>query len=577
MKSKWFALGCLTSILIVCGIIYFSLISLNKLGKDFTGTSQLTKVNPGSYLHLKLSGSLIPYNEYEEGYFNKAGVSVHELVSKIDLAAKDDNINGIFLEPQFISAGYADLNEITTALSRFRASGKQVISYLEFALNKDYFLASASDRIYLNPSASAGIVLTGVGGNVLFYKDLFDKIGFDVTVISAGKYKGAGETYSRSSFSEPVKQNLSHLFDKIYDSVLNNIAENRKLSRKDIDYLFENRDNLFINQNYALEHKLADELSYRDDVLNHHFMKNKLVDCQKYQPISRNVSAYKIAVIYAQGTIAPNPAMPSAMTISAEKINKILEDLRFDNAVKAVVLRVNSPGGSALISEVITEKIEQLKQEKPVVVSMGNIAASGGYYISSPADYIYVDPFTITGSIGVVAMFPNVEGLSKKLGINSENLGKGKYVNAFNLYHKPSADEIQAIKLSLTDTYLEFKQRVSSGRNLSLQQVENVAQGQVWSSQDAVKTGLADEVGMLNDAIEKAASLSQTENYQIVYLPERKSYLQELLKKGFELDVAQNIINSAAPTDLKLDEVIHLLENIMNHPVQTILPWQIEP
>ncbi|MCF7794665.1 MAG: signal peptide peptidase SppA [Candidatus Cloacimonetes bacterium] len=577
MKSKWFAFGCLTSFLIVVLIIFLSLSGLNKIGKEFTGSKQFSRVNDNSFLHIALNGSIVAYNEYEEGYFNSSETSVHDLVNKITVAAKDEKISGILLEPNFISAGYADLHELMNALEAFRATGKQVITYLDFAMNKDYFLASVSDKIYLNPSASAGIVLTGVGGNVLFYKDLFDKIGIDVTVLSAGKYKGAGETYSRSSFSNPVKQNISKLYDSIYNSVLENIARNRELNKSEIKHIFEQRDQLFINHNAALDYKLVDELFYRDDVIKKYFLKNKLVDYKKYNATLNPVSAYKIAVVYAQGTIAPNMNIPSANNLSAEKLNSVLEDLRLDNSVKAIVLRVNSPGGSALISENITQKISQVKEQKPVIVSMGNVAASGGYYISSLADHIFVDPFTITGSIGVVAMFPNVEGLSDKLGINSEDIGKGKYVHAFDFYKKPSNSDIAAMNKSLQETYLEFKERVSFGRSMSLQEVEQVAQGQVWSSFDAVANGLADEIGILGDAIRKAAELSGTASYQVSYFPKKKSMLQELLKKGFDLDVATKLLESELPEEFRINETKDLLIGIKNHPVQTLMPFRLQP
>lgn len=577
MKSKWFALGCLSSFVVVVIIIFLVISGISKMGKDLTGVKQTAKVTENSFLHFALNGPISQYNEYDESYFSNSETSVHDIVSKIKIAANDENINGIFLEPNFISAGYADLNEIMQALENFRATGKEVISYLDVAFNKDYFLASISNRIFLNPSASAGIMLTGVGGNVLFYKDLFEKIGIDVTVLSAGKYKGAGETYSRSSFSEPVKHNITAVYEALYDSILEKIARNRNLKTEEIKYIYEQRDELFINHNKALDYRLVDELYYRDEVIENFHLKNKLIAFDKYNATLKPVSAYKIAVVYLQGTITPAMNIPGETSITDEKIGKILEDLMYNRSIKAIVLRVNSPGGSALISENIAEKLEQVKQQKPVVVSMGNVAASGGYYISTIADYIFADLFTITGSIGVVAMFPNAEDLTRKIGINSQSIGKGKYANSFNPYVKPNQREKQALQKSLQSTYLEFKQRVASGRNLSLEAVENIAQGQVWSSYNALENGLIDEIGFLSDAVTKAAELADTENYQTVFYPAKKNLLQELLKKGFDIDIAAKMVENKMLEELDIEEIKCMLGNIKQYPIQTLMPIIINP
>ncbi len=576
MKSKWFALGCLTSFLIVIVIIFLSLSGLNKMGRELTGSKSHIKIAQNSYLHLRLSGPITAYNEYQEGFFGNTDISVHDLVQKIDFAAQDDNISGIFLEPNFISAGYADLNELSKALERFRVTGKEVISYLDFAFDKDYFLASSSDDIFLNPSSSAGIILTGIGGNVQFYKDLLEKIGIDIVVLSAGKYKGAGETFSRSSFSAPVKQNIQNVYDALYTTILETIARNRNLTYPEIKAIYEDRGELFINHNTALNYKLIDDLYYRDEVMNKYNLNNKLVDFKKYKAYRQQVSANKIAVVYTQGMIAPSATLPSGDNLNETKINPIFDDLMKDKTVKAVVLRINSPGGSALISENITQKINQLKSRKPVVVSMGNVAASGGYYISCRADYIYSDPFTVTGSIGVVAMLPNLQNLADKAGVRSEKIGNGKFTHFLDIYSKPSNEELTILQNSLQDTYLEFKKRVADGRSLSLEAVEEIAQGQVWSSNDAVEKRLADDIGMLSDAIYKAAELAELETFRTVFYPQKKSFLEELIKKGFDIDLAEQLIKNSIPDELEIKETIELYNNIKTQPIQAILPYRLQ-
>lgn len=576
MKSKWFALGCLASIIILVVVLFLGFRGISKLGRDFSQNTARVKIAPNSFLNLDLSGEIVTYNEFEDGFLADRSLNAHDIIQKIDHAAQDINISGIFLEPSFISCGYADLNEIMTALERFRAQGKPVYAYLDFAYNRDYFLASAAEKIFLNPSASGGILLTGVGGNVLFYKDLLDKIGVNVTVVTAGKYKGAGENYERNSFSQPVKENLDRVLDAIYSRILETLARNRNLTADEIKYIYEKRDDLFINKNKALDYKLVDELYYRDELLDLLNLKDNLIDFEKYRVPKTVTAAYKIAVVYAQGIIAPSNSITSSNNLSAGKINKILEELQNNRSVKSIVLRVNSPGGSALISEIILNKIKQVRKVKPVIISMGNMAASGGYYISANSDYIFADPFTITGSIGVVSMIPNISDLSDKVGINSEKIGKGKYNNVFNLYEKPSQADIQSLQKSVNSTYLEFKMRISEGRSLTLNEVEEIAQGMIWGSNDAKDKMLIDEIGMLADAVLKAAELANISNYQVDYYPRKKSMFEELLKEKFNIDLSAKILENSIPQELKFDKMIELYKNIKTDPVQAIMPYEIQ-
>jgi len=576
MKSKWFVFGCLSSIIILALILFLTFQGALKIGRNYSQRSATVKVEPDSYLHLNLNGEIVTYNEFEDGFFSDQSVNTHDIIQKINYAANDTNIKGIFLETSFISCGYADLHEMMDALERFRAHGKPVYAYLDFAFNRDYFLASAAEKIYLNPSASGGIVLTGIGGNVIFYKDMLDKIGVDVTIVSAGKYKGAGENFSRNSFSTPVKQNIDNVLSAIYIKILETLARNRDLTADEIKYIYEKRDDLFINNSKALDYKLVDELYYRDELLDLLNLKDNLIDFGNYKVPQTVTSAYKIAVVYAQGAIAPSGSITSAINLSAGKINPILDELKDNRSVKAIVLRVSSPGGSALISEIILNKIKQVKKVKPVIISMGNIAASGGYYISADSDFIFADPFTITGSIGVVSIIPNISELSDKIGINSEKIGKGKYRDIFSIYEKPSKDEIESLRASINETYLEFKKRVSDGRSLSMDEVEKVAQGQIWDSRDAMEKKLIDKVGMLSDAVLKAAELAEISQYQVDYYPEKKSMLEEILKEKFNIDLSAEIIENSIPQELKFDKMIEFYKNIKTDPVQAIMPYELQ-
>ena len=577
MKGKWFAFGCLTSVVIIMVMIFSTINIIGSMSKSMGKKKQIKGVLPDSYLHVKLTGEIVEYNEFSESFFGEDAVGTHSIIQKINKAFYDKKIKGIILEPKWMTCGMANINEIMEAIEHFKSSGKKVYAYFDMCSNRDYILASIADSIYLNPSASGGLFLTGVGGSVLFYKDLLDKIGIEMKVIHAGKYKGAGENFSRSSFSKPVRENLDKLFTNIYDKMIIMIAENRNLPVEQIKNIYENRKEIFISGEKALEYNLVDKLCFRDDLFNElGINKDHLVSLKSYKLSIRDKEKERIAVVYAQGGIAPSGSFYTAQNLSASKIDKVLDKLETDNSIKAVVLRVNSPGGSALESEIILNRIKQLRSVKPVIISMGNVAASGGYYISAESDYIYADPFTITGSIGVVALIPNLGKLSKNIGLNSEQLKKGKYSDLFNPYKEPDEEEFAALKNDIEETYIEFKTRVADGREMSLEEVELLAQGQVWSSEDALDKNLVDGVGMLNDAINKAAEIAGIAEYSVHFYPKKKSIFEEFLKDKFDIDVAAELMKSDIAKEVGLDRSLLFYKNIKNDPIQAILLYDME-
>ncbi len=574
MRKKWFAFGCLTSILVLIIIIFFIGHSISKLGKQ-----KAVKVLPGSYLHLRLSGRIVDYKEIKDDLFmiDDDVYSAHEIIEKIDKAAKDDKIKGIILEPEWIRCGFATTNEIIAALEDFKTGGKQVIAYLDMVTNRDYFLASAAHEIYLNPSASAGILLTGIGSNILFYKDLLDKLGIEMQVIHAGKYKGAGEPYTRNQISKPFRESIDKLFSDIYENMLAEIANRREITTAQIKDIYEIRDELFINRETALKYKLVDELSFKEDLLAKFGIDNdNLLSLEDYKTRTVPLSFQEnIAVLYAQGMIT-RARSGFEQKISAPRITKLLDKLQKDDKVKALVIRVNSPGGSALESEIILAKIREFKKQKPVVISMGNVAASGGYYISCVSDHIFADPFTITGSIGVVGMIPNINKLGDKVGIHPNEIRKGKFSNIFDPWVKPDPEQFSALKKGIEETYMEFKSRVSEGRDMSLNEVEKLAQGRIWSCRDAGENDLIDETGNLEDAIIKAAELAGITAFARTYYPKQKSFLELLLKERFNLDIISKVLNNDLQKDLGFDKAADFYKNIKNEPVQAIIPVQIE-
>ena len=574
MRKKWFSLGCLSSFLLLVLFMFVSTYSMVKLMKK----KKSKPILPNSTLYLNLKGAIPEYSIIKENFWGKQKLSVHSIKKAIATAAKDEHISNILIESKFVATGYTNLNEIIEALDEFKKSGKPVYAYMDMGSTKDYFLASAADKIFLNPSASAGIMLTGVGINTLFYKQLFDRIGVEVNVIHAGKYKGAGENYYRSKFSEPVKKNLTLLLDNIYNQMITDVAKRRKLKVEDVKKIFENRDKIFINKEMAVKTNLVDALNFRKDIFDQFgITKKSLISASKYIPGKLlKTSPNKIAVVYAEGVIKSNMANYSENAITASRYNPIFEKLAKDSNIKAVVIRVNSPGGSALESEILLNEIKKLKAVKPVIISMGNVAASGGYFISSNADYIMADDYTITGSIGVVAMLPNIKNLTDKIGVTSDKIQRGKFANLLDLYSKPDPKTLKLFEKGIADTYWEFKNHVSEGRNLTMRQVQEIAQGQVWSAKTGKEISLVDSIGTINDAVAKSAEIARMSNYSVSYYPKQKTYLEYLMENKFNMNLQTKLTKTQISKDLKLDKAYELFDLVREDPIQLMMPYYID-
>ncbi len=571
MRKKWFSLGCLTSIILLGLFVWFGIHSTKKMLTEKTVT-----VSSSSYLYLNLKGSIPEFFPLKNSNFGDWNISAKNIIDRIEAAKNDSKIKGIILEPKFISVGLATSHEIMEALTDFKKSGKKVIAYFDMAGNRDYFLASVADEIVLNPSSSSFILLTGLGHKTTYYKQLLDKIGVEMKVVHAGKYKGYGENYSRKSMSPAVRKNISQLFDGVYNEMLSTIAGNRNISLGEMQKIYNLRDDIFLSGQNAIDTKLVDKLMYRDDLYKKlKIDKKHLIPIKNYIPKKSIAAGSKIGVLYANGEITSVDKI-TQNRITSKKLNKQLDKLMNDSSIKAIVIRVNSPGGSAMESDIIWKKIQEAKKIKPVVISMGDVAASGGYYISSGADYIIADPFTITGSIGVVAVFPNVSKLTKKIGLYRDGVVRGKYTNILDPMEPINEGTINAFKKSIGRTYTEFKTRVSNGRNISLNNVELIAQGQVWNSQDALKNKLVDDLGDLNKAIKKAASIAGIKDYSVVYYPKQKDILDVILEENFNLSNANILLKNKVVKDLEIDKALNYYEMMKADPVQEILPFNIK-
>lgn len=569
MKKKWFGLGCLTSFVILILVVFLLFNYLANIGK------KEIKVSENSVLNLELRGTITEYNELSKTAFAQEISGAHEIIRKIEAAAIDPRIKAILLQPNYVSAGYATCNEIIAALSNFQKNGKKVYAYLESAMDKDYYLAAVADEVYLNPSASAGLILTGFSANINYYKNLLDKIGVDVKVLHAGQFKGTYENFSRSTMSPALRENLEQLIANMYDNTLKNIALNRGIDKQQVYDLYEKRDNLFINQQTALDSGLIDQLLTLPELyykLN--LTENNLITYNVY-PISNKkvVNNQKVAVVYLNGNIMPSAGGFSLNTLNLSKLDEILDNVEQNPRVKAVVLRVNSPGGSSMEAKLMLDRINKLNKNLPVVVSFANVAASGGYQISAQSDYIFADKNSLTGSIGVVGMLPNISELTQKLGIKPEVIKKGKYADFYNPLTEFDPNFVNSMENSMNEIYIEFKQIVANGRNISYDDMEKRAQGRVFTASKALELNLVDEIGNLQQAVDKAASLAGIKSYNEEYYPRKKSMMEIIYENIFNKKMMASM--SRSKLEMQIDKSLEFYEQIQAEPIQNLMLWKI--
>jgi protease-4 len=557
-------------------VILFNIIIISSVVK-LTKSAQrpVARVADNSILHLNLSGFIPEYsavrNDFGLSFLDELTDSVHDIILKIRAAKDDSRIRAILIEPQFLSVGYANINELIAALNDFKSSGKKIYGYVSVAGQSDMLLLSVCDEVYMNPSASAGIMLHGIGGVIEFYKDMFDKIGMEINIVKAGDYKG-GDNFTRRDFSPEARRNLSLVYSDLYEQVVSDFATGYDTTPAAIRDVIERRDMLFINLDAGIEMKLVSELMHFEAMLKKIGTTEKqLVKYSKYTPAEPRSRTNRIAVVYMLGNItSTNNRWSNTNTISSAQYNKIFDNIMKDDNIRGVVLRINSGGGSALESEIIYNKLLQLAEKKPIVVSMGGMAASGGYYIAAPAEYIFADPYTITGSIGVIAMIPNFTELGKKMGITTEKMGHGKFIDFAYPFTTFDRNHERAIQRGIDDTYFEFKSRVATSRGMELSAVEAIAKGQIWSSRRALEHKLIDEIGLLGDAIDKVAEISHAGNYSLTYFPTSRSMFELFMDDYFSIDIVSKFLNSRLPSAMTTpaENVLNILTEIENDPIQ---------
>jgi protease-4 len=526
-------LGCMVAIGIIF-MMFFILVSL--LGSD----EDAVTVKNNSILEIQLQRPIADYTGTSEvnpfsGLFEESQ-GLDEILHAITVAKDDERIKGISINNNFIIAGLAQTQTLRKALTEFKEKGKFVYAYGDFYTQKDYYLASVADSVFINP---VGVLdFKGLSSEVLFFKDLQDKTGIKMEVIRHGKYKSAVEPYLENEMSDANREQIKELIQSLWNSMVAEISNDRNISEQDLNSIADTLGGR--TPKYAKLSGLLDEVIFYDEYESK--LANALAIEESAEIDYINLDDYtkyankkvlksgkdKIAVIFAQGEIFYGEGGPDI--IGQGIINKALIKARKDDKVKAIVLRVNSPGGSALTSDIIWREVELTKAIKPVIVSMGNVAASGGYYIAAGAHKIFAEPTTITGSIGVFGTVPNVSELAGDIGINAEQVGTNKNAVDYSLF-EPMTDRFRnQVQEGIEDTYETFLERVAQGRNIAIAQADSLAQGRVWSGVDAKRLGLVDELGTLEDAIEAAANMVELSSYGIKKFPKYKSGFERFME-----------------------------------------------
>lgn len=510
-------------------------------------------------------------------------LSLRDLLKSIHHAKEQESVRGIYLDMGVFSGGTASLDAVRRALMDFKESGKFIVAYADNYTQGGYYLASVADKIYLNPQGILG--LTGLSSRTMFYKGLLQKIGVEMMVFKVGTYKGAVEPFIADKLSDANREQITSYQNSIWGNITKGIAKSRNITVEDVNR-FADEGAFFASPEKAVEYKLIDELKYRSEVEKYLIEQSgqtgdklKTVGLSNMKNVKKTEREYrnKIAIVYAEGEIMQqiisSPYSGNFPCIS-EKINDDLRKLADNKDVKAVVLRINSPGGSAYTSEQIWKQVYELKKKKPVVVSMGSVAASGGYYIASGASKIIAEPNTLTGSIGIFGMFPNTAGLFNKLALTTDIVKTNRYADFGDPARPMTDDEKALIQGYIERGYDTFLTRCAEGRGVSKADIDSIGQGRVWTGEQALKIGLVDELGGIERAVELAGELAEIYNYNIMEVSTDHDFLKELLEKQIEV-VKQSVVK-----DMLGDEYEHfrtLRKVKATYGIQARIPYDLKP
>ena len=554
-------------------------------------SSEATKsVKDNSVFVLNLSGAMSERSEssIRDQLMGQATgvIGLEDVLKAIEKAKDNDRIKGIYIEAGlFTPDSYAGLQEIRNALLDFKKSGKWIVSYADTYTQATYYLASVSDKIFLNPQGQVN--WQGLASQPYFLKDLMAKFGVKMQLAKVGAYKSAPEMFTADKMSDPNREQVTAYVQGLWENILKGVSESRKISVETLNQYADNMITFTDPKNYVA-YKFVDKLIYSDEVKGEVKKMLKIGDDETINQLSLadmgNVKKKKnegeqIAVYYAYGDIVDSRGgglmNTGGHSIVSDEVCKDLEGLMKDDDVKAVVIRVNSGGGSAYASEQIWRSVKLLKAKKPVVISMGGMAASGGYYISCIADYIFAEPTTLTGSIGIFGMFPDVSNLlTQKLGVKFDEVKTNKNAGFGTMSRPFNEEEMSYLNAYIDRGYNLFRSRVAEGRKMSVEEVEKIAQGHVWLGQDALKIKLVDQLGDLDEAIAKAAQLAKLKEYHPAYYPGKADWMTQLMEsttgKGSYLDEQLRL------TLGELYEPMMLLKNINQHnAIQARIPFEM--
>lgn len=507
-------------------LLMFALV-VYTVGKIISIETKQRPVDYGTYIELKLADE-INESKIKTPFDIRKEMNFYGLLKNLEKAEKDPRVEGLILKLENVALNRAQIEEFSTKIKEFKLSGKKVYAYAPGFNNNNYMIASMADKVVMPATMGAMSEITGYFLEIPYYKTLGDKIGIKMNVIHVGDYKSAGESYERSSMSREFRENTERIYNKVYDNFVETISENRNIDKNILNERILEGDFVFADPETMKRTGLIDETEYYENFLAENNIIN-IIGLKEY--ISRlsvdkkikDENIYpKIAVIYAEGTINYyEDNKEFGETVTPERIQRELAIADRNPDIKGIVIRVNSPGGSALASDIIYNSIKRVS--KPVYISMGGVAASGGYYISAAGEKIYADKETLTGSIGVVVMTPNTAELMKKLNINYETISKGKYADLGNINKEMTADEREKIYASSLKVYNEFVDKVSEGRKMNREDVLKAAEGRVWLGEEAKEIGLVDEIGGVEKAVEDLAqSLGLGEYKTVESLKEEK-------------------------------------------------------
>ena len=558
---------------IIWVVIFFGII-----GAAMSGSKEV-KISDNSVFELKLEGILVERhkNDVISSFASEINSSVSEIalddiMASIDKATDNDNIKGIYLHIGDFSASVASLQEIYKGLEKFKKTGRFIVAYADAYGNGTYYLSSIADKVYMNPSGT--LALTGINISTVFFKDLLSKIGVEMQIFKVGTFKSAVEPFTQTSMSEANRLQLTTFINSIWTEITKTIAHNRGISDTEVNLYADS--GLFLDDaQTAVQHKLIDSLVYSSDMKE---IIEKLVG-KDYNTLTirdmkliaqnKEYSKNRIAIVYAVGEIDGSNKNDG---IDSEDISEDLLDIADNDKIKAVVLRINSPGGSAYGSEQIWKAVSVVKSKKPIVVSMGDYAASGGYYIACNTDRIFAQPTTLTGSIGIFGIFPNIGGLTDKLGIKFDNVKTNKYSDFGATYRPMNTEERAILQRYINNGYELFTKRCAEGRNMNIDSLKAIAEGRIYSGTDAMRLGLVDEMGGLEEAITFAAKKANISDYTIKYYPSVKSLIEQI-SDIFSTSVEERIVKSQLGENYRLFRTIQRAQTTTG--IKAIMPYSI--